>query len=126
MDPRNKSHQDPDTIDLSVPRHAQYMHKARKKHQNAVYWIDINLAMRKGLKFFQTRSNAITLQETLPADCIPKVVWMEIGEVIYQKVYMSPWPPPEISLRHDWKRELGFRTCNPLSIMTIQVMSKQC
>ena len=49
----------------------------------------------------------ITLQETLPADCIPKVVWMETGEVIFEKVYMSPRPPPKISLRHDWKRELG-------------------
>ena len=63
--------------------------------------------MRKGLKFYQTRSNAIILHETLPAYCIPKVVRMEIGEVIYEKVYMSPRPPPKISLKHDWKRELG-------------------
>ena len=26
---------------------------------------------------------------------------------MYEKVYMSPRPPPKISLRHDWKRELG-------------------
>ena len=32
---------------------------------------------------------------------------MEIGDVIYEKVYMSPQPPPKISLKHDWKRELG-------------------
>ena len=85
VDPMDKNHKDPDTIDLSVPRHAQYMHKAWKKHQNAVYWFDINLAMKKGLKFYQTRSNAIILQETLPAYCIPKVVRMETGEVIYGK-----------------------------------------
>ena len=29
------------------------------------------------------------------------------GEVIYEKVFMSPRPPPKISLKHDWKRELG-------------------
>ena len=98
---------DPDTIDLSVPRHARYMHKAWKRHQDAVYWVDIILAMRKGLMFYQTRSNAIILHETLPAYCIPKVVKMETGEVIYEKVYMSPRPPPKISLKHDWKRELG-------------------
>ena len=107
VDPMDKNHKDPDTIDLSVPRHAQYMHKAWKRHQDAVYWVDINLAMRKGLKFYQTRSNAIILHETLPAYCIPKVVRMETGEVIYEKVYMSPRPPPKISLKHDWKRELG-------------------
>ena len=107
VDPMSKNHKDPDTIDLHAPRHAQYMHKAWKRHQNAVYWVDINLALKKGLKFFQTRSNAIILHETLPAYCIPKVVRMETGEVIYEKVCMSPRPPPKISLKHDWKRELG-------------------
>ena len=83
------------------------MHKGRKRHQNAVHWIDINLALKKGLKFHQTRSNAIILHETLPAYCIPKVVRMETGEVQNEKVKMSPRPPPKISLKHDWKRELG-------------------
>ena len=55
----DKNHKDPDTIDLEAPRLAQYMHKAWKKHQNTVYWVDINLALKKGLKFHQTRSNAI-------------------------------------------------------------------
>ena len=54
----DKNHKDPDTIDFNEPRHAQYMHKAWKRHQNAVYWVDINLALKRGLKFYQTRSNA--------------------------------------------------------------------
>ena len=107
VDPMDKNHKDPNTIDLNEPRHAQYMHKAWKRPQNAVYWVDINLAMKKGLMFYQTRSNAIILHETLPAYCFPKVVRMETGDVIYEKVYMSPRPPPKISLKHDWKRELG-------------------
>ena len=102
-----KNHKDPDVIDLSVPRRAQYLHKAWKRHQDAVYWSDINLAVEQGLKFFQSRSNAIILQETLPAYCIPKVVRLETGVVIYEKVYMSPRPPPKISLKHEWRRELG-------------------
>ena len=57
------------------------MQTAWKKHQNTVYWVDINFAIAKGLTFYQTRSNAIILQETLPAYCIPKVVRMETGEV---------------------------------------------
>ena len=107
VDPMDKNHEDPDTIDLNAPRLAQYMHKAWKKHQNTVYWVDINLALKKGLKFYQTRSNAVILHETLPAYYIPKVVRMETGEVIYEKVYASPRPPPKISLKHDWRRELG-------------------
>ena len=107
VDPRDKSHKDPDTIDLNEPRHAQYMHEAWKRHQDAENWVDINLAFEKGLTFYQTRSNAIILQETLPACCIPKVVWMETGEVLHEKVCMSPRPPPKISLKHEWKRESG-------------------
>ena len=107
VDSMDKNHKDPDTIDLSVPRNAQYMHKAWKKHQNTVYRVDINLALKKGLKFYQTRSNAIILHETLPAYCIPQVVRMETGEVTYEKVYASPRPPPKFSLKHDWMKELG-------------------
>ena len=94
-------------INLSFPRHAQYLHNAWKRHQDAVYWVDINLAIKKGLTFYQTRSNAIILQETLPACCIPKVVRLETGEVFLEKVKMPPRPPPKISLKHEWKRELG-------------------
>ena len=84
-DPRDKGHQDPAKIDFSVPRRAQYLNSAWKKHQDAVLWVDINLAIRKGLTFHQTRSNAIILQGTLPAYCIPKVVRLKTGEVLYVK-----------------------------------------
>ena len=107
VDPMDKNQKDPYVIDLSVPGRAQYVHKAWRRHQDAVHWVDINLAIEKGLKFSRTQSNAIILQETLPAYCIPKVVRMEPGEVKNEKVYMSPRPPPKISLKHEWKRELG-------------------
>ena len=102
-----QNHKDPDVIDPIVPRRAQCLHNARKTHQDAAYWVDINLAMKKGLKFHQTRSNAIILQETLPAYCIPKVVRLKTVDVLYEKVYMSPRLPPKISLTHDWMKELG-------------------
>ena len=107
VDPMDEDQKDLVTIDLSVPRHAQYMHKAWKKLQSTVFGVDINLALRKGLKFYQTRSNAISLHETLPAYCIPKVVRMDTGEVIYEKVYASPHPLPKISLKHDWMKEVS-------------------
>ena len=106
IDPRDKGHKNPAQIDFNVPRHAQYLHSAWKKHQDAVYWVDIDLAIQKGLTFYQIRSNAIILQGILPAYCIPKVVRMETGEVLYEKSYMSPRPPPKFSVRHDhdWTR----------------------
>ena len=104
IDPRDKEHKDPEKIDLNVPRRAQYLHIAWKKHQDAVYWVDIDLAIRKKLTFYQSRSNAITFQGTLPACCVPKVVRLKTGEVLYGKAYLSPRTPPKISLRHDWAR----------------------
>ena len=50
MNPMDKEHKDPETIDLEAPRLAQ-MHTAWKKHQNTMYWVDIRLAQKKGLKF---------------------------------------------------------------------------
>ena len=32
---------------------------------------------------------------------------METGEIIYEKVYASPRPPPKISLKDNWMKELG-------------------
>ena len=104
IDPRDKGHKDPEKIDLNAPRRAQYLHSAWKKHQDAVFWVDIDLAIRKGLTFYQTRSKAIILQGTLPAYCTPKVVRLKTGEVLYERPYLSPRPPPKISLRHDWTR----------------------
>ena len=77
------------------------MHSAWKKHQDAVFWVDINLTIKEGLTFYQTRLNASILQGTLPAYCFRKVERLKIGEVLYEKPYLSPRPPPKISLKHD-------------------------
>ena len=101
VDPRNDSHRDSEYIDFSVPRLARYMHSAWKRHQDAVFWVDIDLGIKEGLVFYQTRSNAIILQGTLPAHCISRVERLKNGEVLYERRYLSPRPPPKISLKHD-------------------------
>ena len=101
VDPRDESHRDPEYIDFSVPRLARYLHSAWKRHQDAVFWVDIDLAIKEGLTFYQTRSNAIILQGTLPAYCFPKVERLKTGEMLFERPYLSPPPPPKISLRHD-------------------------
>ena len=85
VDPRNESHRDPEYIDFSVPRLARYMHKAWKRHQDAVFWVDIDLGIKEGLVFHQTRSNAIILQGTLPAHCTKKVERLKTGEKLYER-----------------------------------------
>ena len=105
VNPMNKNQKDPQELDLTKPRLALYKQKW-KRHQDTVYWLDIQLAQQKGLKFYQTRSNAIILFDILPAYCISKVVVMESGKFIYQKVYVSPRPPPKISYKDNWMNEL--------------------
>ena len=51
------------------------------------------LAQRKGLQFYQTRSHAIALFNTLPATCIEKEIFLKTGEDSYSKVFQSPRLP---------------------------------
>ena len=66
VNPMNKNHKDPQVLDLTKPRLALYKQKW-KRHQDTVYWVDFQLAQRKGLKFYQTRSNAIILLRHAPS-----------------------------------------------------------
>ena len=101
VDPRNEDHKDPEHIDYSAPRLARYLQNAWKRHQDTVFWVDFDLGIREGLMFYQTRSNAIILQGTLPAHCVVKVERLKNGEKLYERQYLSPRPPPKISLKHD-------------------------
>ena len=65
------------------------------------FGVDIDLAIKEGLTFYQTRSNAIILQGILPAHCNSKVERLKTGEMLYERRYLSPRPQPKISLKHD-------------------------
>ena len=107
IDPRDENHQDPENIDYSVPRRARYMQHAWKRHQDTVFWIDIDHGIiKEGLKFYQTKSNAIILQGVLPPSCIVRAERLKGGEPLYKRQYLSPRTPPKISLRNDlnWAR----------------------
>ena len=62
--------------DLDQPRIAPYKNTWRPR-QNMVYWCKLMLAQKRGLQFYQTRSHAIVLYNTLPAICIEKAVCMK-------------------------------------------------
>ena len=96
VDPMDKEHKNPDTIDTSVPRHAQYLHTAWKRQ--SCCW--------ERMKFYKPRSIVIILQETLPAYCIPKVVRMETEEVIYETTSASTKDLFETRV----EKRIGFRT----------------
>ena len=59
----NKDHKDPHELDLTKPRLASYKQKKWKRHQDTVYWVDVQLAQRRGVKFCQqgrTQSSCTT------------------------------------------------------------------
>ena len=95
----DKEHKDPYKLDMTQPRLAWYKQKKWRRHQNTVYWVDIQLPQLKRLKFYQTRWNAIILYDTLPAYCILKVIIMDSGAIIYEKVLASPRTPVSSSAR---------------------------
>ena len=55
--------------------------------------VQLKVAQKKGLQFYQTRSHAIVLHKTLLAMRIEKVVCMKTKEELYHKVYQSPRLP---------------------------------
>ena len=57
-------------------------------HQDTVYWVDVQLAQRKGSAY-----------------CISQALVVK-SEEFYQKVYVSPRPPPKISYQDNWMCDL--------------------
>ena len=108
MNPVDKEHKDPDTDRLgstaSCTIHADSVEETSK---HCVLGRHVRLDQKKGLQFYQTRSNAIILYNTLPAYCIPKAIKTKTGEIIHEKVCASPRPPPKISFEDNWMKEFG-------------------
>ena len=59
------------------------------------FWINLKSAQDKGSAFWQTRSNASILDNSVPADCLDKVVHTKSEEVRYRKIHLSSRPPPK-------------------------------
>ena len=76
VNPMHKNHQDPKELDLTKPRLASYK-KKWKVQQDTVYWGDIQLAQRKGSKFYQTGRNAVIVDDT--AYCISAITKQKTG-----------------------------------------------
>ena len=101
VNPMHKNHKDPQEFDLIKPRLAAYKWKW-KVHRDTVYWDDIQLAQRKRIEVLSNKIDAVILYATLPAYCFSKAIVMKSAEILYQKVYVSPRPPPTMSYTNNW------------------------
>ena len=70
--------------DLSQARIAPYKN-TWKRFQNTVCWCNLKLAQQRGLQFYQTRSNAVILYDTLLAEFIEKAICMKTKDQLYQR-----------------------------------------
>ena len=62
----------------------------------------------EGLEFWQTRSNSIIIYDPVPANSVEKVANTQTKEILYQKVSLSPRPPPKITLNDTWQVQREF------------------
>ena len=72
------------------PCHTRILGNAFKKTEN---WCNLKLVQEKGLHFYQTRSHAVVLHDTLPAACIEKAVCTKTTDELHQKVRSTPRVP---------------------------------
>ena len=77
---------------LTKPRIAPYKN-TWKRFQNTVCWCNLKPSQERGLHFYQTRSHAVLLCNTLPAARIEKAVCMKTTDELYQKVLLTPRVP---------------------------------
>ena len=75
--------------DLTKPRIAPYKN-TWKRLDNTVFWCHVKLEV---LQFYQTRSQAVVLHNTLLAACIEQAVCMKTQEGLRQKMRSTPRMP---------------------------------
>ena len=108
VDPMDKNHNDPVNIDLEAPRLAQYMHKAWKKHQkygvlgrHQCCFEERMEVLSDSIERDHSSRNASSL---LYSESCSNGNWRSH---VRESIHASPRPPPKISLKHDWMKELG-------------------
>ena len=79
-------------FDLTKPRTMPYM-KTWNGFLNAVFWCNLELVQERGLQFYQTRSHAVVLYDTLAVACIERAVCMKTTDELCQKVCLTPRAP---------------------------------
>ena len=84
VNPMNNQDGSGETLcDLPKSRVAPY--KNTWKHfQVTIFWCNLKLAQQRRLQFYQTRSNAVILYDTLPAEFIEKAICMKTKGQLYQ------------------------------------------
>ena len=98
VDPVNEHLTKEQHYDRVVPYKSKW-----KVHENEVYWVNVPVAQKKALTFYQTQSNVMILHNSVPADCIERVVNMKSEEMLFESARLSPRPLPKKVLQRAWQ-----------------------
>ena len=72
VNPMNKEHKDRYEIDFTAPRLAWYKQKTWKRHQDTLYWVDIQLAQRKWIEVLSNK-----IERNHPLRYTPSLLYLE-------------------------------------------------
>ena len=89
--------------DLSKPRKVHY-HSTWKNTQDAACWINFVRAQDKGIRFWQTRSQAEIVHNSVPTDCIDKVISQKGERTLFDRL-STPRPAPKIVIESAWQSQ---------------------
>ena len=130
----DKEHKDPDTIDLGAPRRAQYMHMHGRNIKTQCIVLTSNLRKRKDLSSIKHDLTQSSFTKRFQFLVFWRLSWWNLEKSFYEKVYASSRPPPKISFRDDWMKELGSEVAggvllrlstNPTKIKTLLFSTKR-
>ena len=109
FDPFNSDAHEAESItDTTKPRKVKYQIRWRPEH-DAVYWIHLSTAQDAGLEFWQTVSNAIITYQSVPKECVVKVV-SESGKRELFARQLTPRERPKVTLRPSGSYEIQYCT----------------
>ena len=74
--------------------------------------VQFEARQEKGLQFYQTRSHAVVLYNTLPAACIEKAVYMKTQDELHQKMRFTP-RVPRVVLKSNSQHAWSARSTKP-------------
>ena len=109
----DKNQQDPEKS-LTWPNHVLHLTRKNVEKTPRTLCIGLIYSLLSGKDWSSVKQDRMQSSFTThsSAYCIPKVVVMGIWKNhVRESKSVSPQPPPKISFKNNWMKELGFRSC---------------
>ena len=112
LDPFNSDADEAESIkDIKKPRKVHYQIHWRPE-QDAVHWIHLSTAQDAGVEFWHTGSTVIITCQSVPKECVVKVVG-ESGKRDLFARQLTPRERPKVTLRPSWVHERSKNASMP-------------